>query len=76
MKHLERVYIPYDTIGLTIESLRVFGKKRCEGLVLWLGHINHDNTCHVRRILTPPQDSIKSEDGVGYFVTAETLFIE
>lgn len=74
VKHLEKVYIPYHILDQTSESLRMFGARRCEGLVLWLGQINNGNTCHVRKILTPPQDSIKSEDGVGYLVTAETLY--
>jgi len=74
VKHLEKVFIPYNILNETSEILRMFGERECEGLVLWLGYVNNDNTCHVRKILTPPQDSIKSEDGVGYFVTAETLF--
>lgn len=74
MKNLEKVYVPYYILDQTIESLRTFGARRCEGLVLWLGSINNDKACHVQKILTPPQDSIRSENGVGYFVTAETLF--
>jgi hypothetical protein len=73
MKHLGKVYIPHHILTQTTESLRKFGARRCEGLVLWLGYVNNDNTCHVRKTLTPPQDSIKSEDGVGYLVTSETL---
>ena len=74
MKQLEKVYIPYNILDQTSESLRMYGEQDCEGLVLWLGNINNDKTSHVKRILIPPQNSIKSEDGVGYFVTAETLF--
>lgn len=74
MKQIERVYIPHEILHETNESLKTYGKRGCEGLVLWLGHIYDDNTCRVEKTLTPPQDSIKSEDGVGYFVTSETLF--
>ncbi len=74
MKFLDKVYIPHNILNETSESLRIFGERECEGLVLWLGFINNDKTSHVKRILVPPQDSIKSEDGVGYFVTSETLF--
>ena len=74
MKQIEKVYVPRRILFETKESLRAFGKQGCEGLVLWLGHIHADNTCRVERILTPPQESIKSEDGVGYFVNSETLF--
>lgn len=73
MKHLEKICIPYDILHKTSESLRIYGERECEGLVLWLGFTN-DKTGHVKNILVPPQDSIKSEDGVGYFVTSETLF--
>ncbi len=74
MKHLAKICIPYDILDQTSESLRMYGERKCEGLVLWLGFTNNDKTGHVKRILVPPQDSIKSEDGVGYFVKAETLF--
>lgn len=73
MKHLEKFYIPYDILNQTSKSLRVFGARRCEGLVLWLGAKNV-SSAHVEKILIPPQNSIKSENGVGYFVTSETLF--
>jgi hypothetical protein len=74
VKYLEKFIVPYELIEETSETLRDYGRKGCEGLVLWLGHFDDDDTCRVERILVPPQDSIKSEDGVGYFVTAETLF--
>ncbi len=74
MKYLEKIFIPYDILEQTSEALRMYGERKCEGLVLWLGHNNNDQTGHVKRILVPPQNSIKSEDGVGYFVTAKTLF--
>ncbi len=73
MKLVEKIYIPYYLIDETSNALRMFGAKRCEGLALWLGQINN-KTCFVKRVLVPPQDSIKSEDGVGYFVKSETLF--
>jgi hypothetical protein len=73
VKYLEKILIPYDILDATSKSLRTYGEQKCEGLVLWLGSTNND-TGHVNRILVPPQDSIRSEEGVGYFVTAETLF--
>ncbi len=74
MKHLEKVYIHHNILIETSEALRTFGEQECEGLVLWLGHVESDNISYVKRILVPPQDSITSENGVGYFVTSETLF--
>jgi hypothetical protein len=74
MKHINKVHISRETLDETIKSLQDYGKHGCEGLVLWLGSIQSDDTCRVEKVLTPPQESINSEDGVGYFVTSETLF--
>lgn len=74
MKQVKKLCVTREVLEETIKSLRAFGEQGCEGLVLWLGHINNDDSCEVEQVLTPPQDSIKSEDGVGYFVTSETLF--
>lgn len=74
MKQINKVYISRETLDETIKSLQGYGKHGCEGLVLWLGSIQSDDTCRVEKVFTPPQESIKSEDGVGYFVTSETLF--
>lgn len=72
MKHITKVHVPCALISETVNSLRRYGEQGCEGLVFWLGRIEHD-TCHVEKVLTPPQQSIKSENGVGYFITSETL---
>jgi len=74
MELIEKFHISQQLLEETTKALRHFGRQGCEGLVLWLGHITDENTCKVEKILIPPQDSIKSEDGVGYFVTSETLF--
>lgn len=73
MKSLEKFFVSPEILKETSESLRSYGRQGCEGLVLWLGFMD-DRTCRVEMIFVPPQDSIKSEDGVGYFVTSETLF--
>ena len=74
MKHLEKVYLPYEILEKTTVSLQEYGDRLCEGLVLWLGEINNDKTARVTQMVTPEQKSIKSEDGVGYFVNSQTLF--
>jgi len=74
MRHLEKVYIPPNILEETSKSLRSFGARKCEGLVLWLGIINKDSTSNVKKVLTPPQASITCENGVGYFIKSETLF--
>lgn len=57
----------------TNSILRKFGCQGCEGLVLWLGEIINDSAI-VKEIIIPPQTSIKSEQGVGYLVSGDTLF--
>lgn len=73
MKQIEKVNVRLGILQETMEVLRTYGNQGCEGLVLWLGYLDH-NDCTVERVLTPPQNSLKSEEGVGYFVTSETLF--
>lgn len=64
MKHLDKVYISHNILIETNKALRTFGEQECEGLVLWLGHIERDNISYIEQILVPPQDSLKSENGV------------
>lgn len=58
----------------TVRSLRAYGERRLECLVLWLGKVEGTRAFVVQAI-TPEQQSISSEDGVGYFVSGETLFL-
>jgi len=58
----------------TLQSLQEFGAHGFECLVLWLGKIEGERA-FVVKALTPEQESISSEDGVGYFVSGETLFL-
>lgn len=74
MEHLEKVYLSFEILEETITSLQDYGDRLCEGLVLWLGVIDDDNTARVTQVVTPEQNSIKTEEGVGYFVNAQTLF--
>lgn len=67
------LWVPTAVVLDTWSSLRTFGGSGNEGLVLWLGHVE-GTTASVREAFTPPQASIQSEDGVGYFVTSQTLF--
>ena len=55
--------------------MREFGAHGWEVLVLWLGTIDGlTNEATVERAFVPDQKPISSEDGVGYFVTGQTLF--
>jgi len=60
-------------IGRTIKALQTFGSRRLEGLVLWLGKVEAGRA-HVIKAFVPEQRSIADEDGIGYFVSGETLF--
>ena len=68
-----RLCVPRDAITATWAALRLYGDKGLEGLVLWLGNVV-DAVAVVKVAFVPPQSSIRGEDGVGYFVTSETLF--
>lgn len=71
---VDQFLIASSVIEDTMQSLRVFGARHLEGLVLWLGKVE-GRRAFVVQALTPPQESISSENGVGYFVTGETLFL-
>jgi hypothetical protein len=68
-----RLRVPRSVVATTWASLRRYGTQGLEGFVLWLGQVA-SAVASVEVALVPPQSSIKGEDGVGYFVTSETLF--
>jgi len=70
---VRRFVIGSSVVHDTLQSLRRFGASRLECLVLWLGKIDGERA-FVVRALTPEQESVSSEDGVGYFVSGQTLF--
>jgi len=74
--HLEAVRlvtVDRGVIDSTMQALRDFGARSSEGLVLWLGYIE-TGRARVIKALVPHQKSLSSENGIGYFVTGETLF--
>ena len=71
---VDEFVIGSDIFQETVHSLRAFCQRGLEGLVLWLGKVEGQRAL-VGQAITPPQESIASEDGVGYFVTGETLFL-
>lgn len=70
---VKTVRLPRGALLETVRALQDFGLQGNEGLVLWLGHIE-DTVATIEGVLVPPQEPIRSEEGVGYFVTTETLF--
>lgn len=70
---VEVVRLTQGVLVETVRALQDFGRQGNEGLVLWAGHIDA-TVATVQRALVPPQEPIRSEEGVGYFVTQETLF--
>lgn len=70
---IQEVLVPDNVLSETWKALRGYGVRGLEGLVLWLGRIEAE-TATVAFAFVPPQSSISGEDGVGYFVTNETLF--
>ncbi len=73
LRQVRQVIVTREVVDVTMETLRMYGARECEGLVLWLGIIEND-LAKVQVALTPPQESVSSERGVGYFVTGDTLF--
>jgi hypothetical protein len=57
----------------TLMALQEFGSHQLEGLVLWLGEIGLGKA-HVVKALVPTQHPISGDEGLGYFVSGETLF--
>jgi hypothetical protein len=73
LANVKEVTVTADVVTSTLETLQAYGHHGCEGLVLWLGNIS-EQSAYVLRVLIPEQNSISSEDGVGYFVEGDTLF--
>lgn len=73
LDEVRRLDVSPDIMRTTWASLRQYGERELEGFVLWLGRIE-GRTATIELAFTPPQSSISGEDGVGYFVTSETLF--
>jgi hypothetical protein len=72
---IQRLSIRRQTISEMLATMREFGRLGSEVLVLWLGRVNQEETAaEVTQAFVPPQKPIKSEEGVGYFVSGETLF--
>lgn len=58
-----------------LDTMRRFGARGWEVLVLWLGDVEPgQGRARVRHAFVPKQKPIESEEGVGYFVTGDTLF--
>lgn len=72
LRDVKKVHIAQDLVTQTVEALRSFGQNRCEGLVLWLG-TSSGNEARISDAWVPPQTPIRSESGVGYMVSGETL---
>jgi hypothetical protein len=68
-----QVLVPQAVVVGTLQVLRDFGKRRCEGLVLWVGRVIA-KTATVEDIIVPPQRAVENEEGIGYFVEPGALF--
>jgi proteasome lid subunit RPN8/RPN11 len=73
LSQVDCVVIDRQVVEATLDELQRFGERQLEGLVLWLGD-GDLHRVHVRRAFVPEQEAISGEDGVGYFVSGETLF--
>jgi len=73
MDGVRSVTVDPNVIDTTIQALQIFGKRHLECLVLWLGNVEAGRA-RVIRAFVPDQRSVADENGVGYFVSGETLF--
>ncbi len=73
MKDVKTVTLSESVLAETNQALRMYGERGYEGFVLWFGTIE-DQCAYVERVYVPTQDSIQSEEGVGYLVSNNTLF--
>lgn len=75
METIRSVIVPSTVIEDTLRGMQKIGEFGCELLVLWLGELDaQQGIARIRTAFIPKQKPIKGEDGVGYFVTGETLF--
>lgn len=70
---VEDVIVPAAELARTCALMRAHGERGYELLVLWLGSVD-GRTATVVHAVAPPQEGVRSEDGVGYFVSGETMF--
>src|SRR6185437_16939548 len=72
---VKQIFVPRSAIETTLKAMRHFGSHGCEALVLWVGHIDSaTGTARVAQAFVPDQKPISGEEGVGYFVSGDTLF--
>lgn len=72
---MRRITVRRITIDKMLATMREFGANGWELLVLWVGEIEPSGeSAHVVQAFVPKQKALTSEDGVGYFVSGETLF--
>jgi proteasome lid subunit RPN8/RPN11 len=70
---IEHLHVHRSVLKQTGDFLRRYGEHGAEGLVLWAGTIE-GGIGSIDRVIFPEQNPIQDETGVGYFVTAQTLF--
>ncbi len=70
---IDNIVIEPEIVATTLRVLQHFGSHGCEGLVLWVGTMDA-NRAQITKAVVPDQQPMKSEEGVGYFVDATTLF--
>lgn len=72
---INRITVRRVTVEKMLATMREFGANGWELLVLWIGEIEPSGeSAHVIQAFVPKQKALTSEDGVGYFVSGETLF--
>ncbi len=74
-KMIKHISVRRSAIEKMLETMREFGANGWELLALWVGEIEPSGeAAHVVQAFVPKQKALTSEEGVGYFVSGETLF--
>lgn len=70
---VQTLVVPGAELARTCALMRAHGEHGYEVLVLWLGRVDA-GTATVVHAAAPPQQGVRSEDGLGYLVSGETMF--
>lgn len=69
---IEVVRLPWKVVSETMAFLRLQGRQAWEGVVLWVGRLEHTEY-HVFQAVVPRQTPVVTDDGVGYIVDGVEL---
>lgn len=73
LRNVERIWLPSKAAEVTHAHLREAAAKGCEGLALFVG-VQDDRDFWIKEALIPPQQGIRTPDGVCVVMESDALF--